>query len=69
MVKAKDDEVIKAVEKIKQMGVKVLRNEEWWEHEGLMLKKGKVYVLKNEKLKAEIIRLHYDMSVGGYRGQ
>jgi len=29
MVKAKDDEVIKAVEKIKQMGVKVLRNEEW----------------------------------------
>ena len=27
--KAKDDEVIKAVEKMKQAGVKVLRDEEW----------------------------------------
>jgi len=67
--KARDDEVVKAVEEMKQAGVKVLRDEEWREHEGLMLKEGKVYVPKDEKLRAEVIRLHYDTPVGGYRGQ
>ena len=61
---AKDDEVVKAVEEMKRAGVKVLRDEEWQEHEGLMLKEGKVYVPKDEKLRAEVIRLHHDMPVG-----
>jgi len=34
-----------------------------------MYKEGKVYVLKDNKLRAEIIRLHYDTLVGGYGGQ
>ena len=34
-----------------------------------MYKKGKVYVPKDDKLRAEIIRLHHDMPVGGCRGQ
>jgi len=34
-----------------------------------MLKEEKVYVPKDEKLRAEVIRLHYDMPVGGHRGQ
>ena len=67
--KIKDDEVIKVVEEMKRAGVKVLRDEKWQEHEGLMLKEGKVYVPRNEKLRAEIIRLHHDMPVGGHRGQ
>jgi len=67
--KARDDEVIKAVEEMKRAGVKVLRDEEWQEHEGLMLKEGKVYVPKDEKLRAEIIRLHHDTPVGGHGGQ
>jgi len=66
---AKDDEVVKAVEEMKRAGVKVLRDEEWQEHEGLMLKKGKVYVPKDEKLRAEVIRLHHDTPVGGHGGQ
>jgi len=66
---ARNDEVIKAVEEMKWAGVKVLRNEEWRESDGLMLKKGKVYVLKDEKLRAEVIRLHHDMPVGGHGGQ
>jgi len=66
---ARDDEVVKAVEEIKRAGVKVLRDEEWQEYEGLMLKKGKVYVPKDEKLRAEVIRLHHDMPVGGHGGQ
>jgi len=67
--KAKDDEVIKAVKEIKCIGVKVLRNEEWREYEGLMLKKGKVYVSKNKKLRAEVIRLYHDTPVEEHRGQ
>jgi len=33
-----------------------------------MLKEGKIYVPKDEKLRAEVIRLYHDMSVGGHRG-
>jgi len=67
--KAKDDEVVKAVEKIKQVGVKMLRDEEWHQEDGLMLKERKVYVPRDEKLRAEVIRLHHDMPVGGHGGQ
>ena len=66
---AKDDEVIKAVEEMKKAGVKMLRDEEWREHEGLILKEGKVYISKDELLRAKIIRLHHDTPVGGHGGQ
>jgi len=65
----KDGEVVKAVEEIKQAGVKMLRDEEWREVDGVMYKEEKVYVPKDDKLRAEIIRLHHDMPVGGYGGQ
>jgi len=67
--KAKDDQVVKAVEEMKRAGVKMLRDEEWREEDGLMLKEGKVYVPKDEELRAEIIRLHHDTPVGGHGGQ
>ena len=67
--KAVDNEVVKIVEEMKRANVKVLRNEEWREEDGLMLKEGKVYVPKDEKLRAEIIWLHHDTPVGGHRGQ
>jgi len=65
---AKDDEVIKAVEEMKKAGVKMLRDEEWREEDGLMLKEKKVYVPKDEALRVEIIRLHHDMPMGGHGG-
>jgi len=65
----KDGEVVKAVEEIKQAGVKMLRDEEWREVDGVMYKEEKVYVPKDDKLRAEIIRLHHDMPVGGHGGQ
>jgi len=34
-----------------------------------MLKEGKVYIPKNKKLRAEVIQLYHDMSVGGYGEQ
>ena len=67
--KARDDEVIKAVEEIKQAEVKMLRNEKWKEKDGLMLKERKVYVPKDKELRTEIIWLHHDTLVGGHEGQ
>ena len=60
---ARDDEVVKAVEEMKQAGVKMLRDEEWHQEDGLMLKEGKMYVPKDEKLRAEVIRLHHNTPV------
>jgi len=65
----KDNEVVKAVEEMKQAGVKMLRDEEWHKEDGLMLKEGKVYVPKDEKLRAEVIRLHHNTPVRGHGGQ
>ena len=46
--KVKDDEVVKAVKEMKRAGVKVLRDKEWREENGIMYKEGKVYVPKDE---------------------
>ena len=62
----KDEEVIKVVEEMKKAGVKTLRNEEWQVKEGLVLKKERVYILKDEKLRMEIIQLHHDMPIAGH---
>ena len=67
--KIKDDEVVKVVEEMKRAEVKMLRDKEWKEVDGVMYKEGKVYVPKDDKLRAEIIRLHHDMPVGGCGGQ
>jgi len=67
--KVRDDKVVKAVEEIKRAGVKVLRDEEWKDIDGVMYREEKVYVPKDEMLRAEIIRLHHDTPVGGHRGQ
>jgi len=66
--RVRNNKVVKAVEEIKRVGVKVLRDEEWKDIDGIMYKEGKVYVPKDEMLRAEIIRLHHDMPIGGHRG-
>ena len=57
------------MEEIKWAGVKILRDEEWKEENGLMLRNKKVYIPKDKKLRAEVIQLHHDIPVGGHRGQ
>ena len=47
----------------------MLRDEEQREVDGIIYKEGKVYIPKDEKLRVEIIQLHYNMLVGGHRGQ
>ena len=67
--KVKDNEVVKAIEEIKQAGVKMLRDGEWREVDGIMYKKRKMYVPKDDILRAEIIRLYHNTPVGGHGGQ
>jgi len=67
--KVKDDKVVKMVEEMKRAGIKMLRDEEWREVDSIMYKEEKVYVPKDEKLRAEIIRLHHDTPIGGHGGQ
>ena len=64
--KVKDDEMVKVVEEMKRARVKVLRDKEWREVDSVMYKEGKVYVPKDNKLRAEIIRLYHDMLIGGH---
>ena len=54
---------------MKRARVKMLRDEEWREVNGIMYKEGKVYVPKDDKLRAEIIRLYHDTLVGGHGEQ
>ena len=48
------------------MGIKAVREEEWQLEGDLILKEGKMYVLKDEELRVEIIQLHYDIPVAGH---
>jgi len=67
--RVRDDEVVKAVEEMKRAGVKVLRDKEWRDINGIIYKEEKVYVPKDNKLRAEIIRLHHNTPVEGHGGQ
>jgi len=66
----KDKEVVKIVKEIKntevKTGMKALRGGEWEINGELMLKKGKVYMLKNKKLRLKVIWLHYNVLVAEY---
>ena len=55
------------MEEIKKVGVRELRENEWKLNEDLILKEGKIYVPKDEKLRTEVIQLHHDMLAAGHR--
>jgi len=59
--------VVRVVDKMKKAEVKILQVEEWQIEEVLVLKKGKLYVLKDEELRAEIIQLYHDILVVEHR--
>jgi len=54
---------------MKKAGVKELRGNEWKIEGNLVLKKGKVYVLKDEELRAEMIQLHHDVLAAEHGGR
>ena len=45
----------------------MLKDKEWREVDSIIYKEEKVYVPKDNKLRAEIVRLYYDMPVEGHR--
>ena len=67
--KSKDKNVIKVVEEMKKVGVRELQGNEWKIKEDLVLKKEKVYMPKNEELRAEVIWLHHDVLAAGHGGR
>ena len=52
---SKDKEVVRVVEEMKKAKVKMLQEEEWQIEGDLVLKEGKIYILKDKELRAEII--------------
>ena len=67
--RSKDKKVVKVVEEMKKAKVKMLRGDEWQIEGDLVLKEGKVYMLKNKSLRAEIIQLYHNVLVVGHRGR
>jgi len=61
-----NERVVKAVEELKKARVKTLRNEEWEIEDGVVLKKGRIYIPEGE-LRGEVIQLHHNTLVGGHR--
>ena len=69
IARSKNKEVVRVVEKMKKTGVKVLWGNKWQIEGDLVLKKKKVYILKNEELRMEIIQLHHNVPVAGHGGR
>ena len=67
--RSKDKDVVRVVKEMKREKVKELRGNEWKIKEELVLKEEKVYVLKDEELRAEVIWLHHDVSIAGHGRQ
>ena len=67
--RSKNEEVVRVVKEIKKAEVKVVREEKWQLERDLVLKEDKLYVLKDEELRAEIIQLYYDVPVARHGGK
>ena len=67
--RSKDKEVVRVVEEMKKVKVKILQGDEWQIEGDLVLKEGKVYILKDGELRAEIIWLHHDVPAVGHGRQ
>ena len=67
IAREKNKEVVRVVKEIKKTEVKVLRDDEWQIEGEVVLRKEKIYVLKDEKLRIEIIKLHHNVLVARHR--
>ena len=67
-VQEEDKKVVKAVKELKRAGIKMLKDEEQEIENGIVIKKGRIYVPEGE-LRGEIIRLYHDTLVGGHGGR
>jgi len=63
-----DEKIVKAVEELKRVGIKALKNEEWEVEDGIILKEGRIYIPEGD-LRREIIQLYHDTPIGGHGGR
>ena len=63
-----DEKIVEAIKGLKGAGIKALKDEEWGIEDGIVLKKGRIYVPEGD-LRREIIQLHHDTPLGGHRGR
>ena len=68
-VKRKDKEIVKVVEEMKKVGVKVLRGNKQKIEGNLVLKEEKVYVPKNKELRLEVIWLYHGVLIAKHEGK
>jgi len=68
-LKIRDNKMMKAVEEMKKIRVKVLWDKKWRKEEELLLKGEKVYVPKDRELRTKIIYLHHNILVAGHERQ
>ena len=61
--RSKNKNIVRVVEEMKKTKVKKLRGNEWKIEGELVLKEGKVYVPRDEELRAEVIQLYHDVPV------
>ena len=67
--RSKDEDVVRVVEEMKKAGVKELKGEEWKLEGDLVIKEEKIYVLKDEELRVEVIQLYHDVPAAGHGGK
>jgi len=67
--RSKNEDVVRVVEEMKKAGVRELQGNKWKIEGELVLKEGKVYVLKDEELRVEIIWLHHNVPTAGHGGR
>jgi len=68
-VRNKDKDIVRVVEEMKKTKLKELRGDEWKIDGELVLKEGKMYILKDEELRVEVIQLHHDILTVGHGGR
>ena len=68
-VRDKNKKVVRVVEEIKKIGVRNLRGDKQKIENRLILKEEKIYIPKDEKLRAEIIQLYHNTPVTGHEGK
>ena len=67
----REQEVVEALSKLDKLGPARLQNDlvDWNTEQGLLLYRGRVYVPKDDALRAEIVRIHHDLPPAGHPGQ
>ena len=66
-VRSRNKDIVRVVEEIKKAKVKEVQGSEWKIEGELVLKEEKVYIPKDEELRAVIIWWHYDVPAVGHR--